>query len=200
MIEVLKAAGHDLVIVETPGIGQGDEFGAASQLEKIDMLDFADVVAINKFERRGAKDALRDVGRQLVRNRQAFGKGPAEMPVFGTSAAHFNDDGVTALYQELRDVLGFTAGALPNVTVRHSSEENHIIPPARVRYLSEITETVRSFHAQTEHLADAADRAQRLALVAGELGDDDRVNDLAALATARAGRSHETSSAGRRCS
>ncbi|NLC98336.1 MAG: methylmalonyl-CoA mutase [Actinomycetales bacterium] len=199
MIEVLKAAGHDLVIVETPGIGQGDagimshvdrslyvmtpEFGAASQLEKIDMLDFADVVAINKFERRGAKDALRDVGRQLVRNRQAFGKGPAEMPVFGTSAAHFNDDGVTALYQELRDVLGFTAGALPNVTVRHSSEENHIIPPARVRYLSEITETVRSFHAQTEHLADAADRAQRLALVAGELGDDDRVNDLAALAT-----------------
>ena len=117
VITVLKAAGFDLVIVETPGIGQGDaaivpfvdtslyvmtpEFGAASQLEKIDMLDFADVVAINKFERRGAEDALRDVGRQLVRNREAFGKRPEDMPVFGTSAATFNDDGVTALYQHL---------------------------------------------------------------------------------------------------
>ena len=117
----LKAAGFDLVIVETPGIGQGDaaivpfvdaslyvmtpEFGAASQLEKIDMLDFADTVAINKFERRGAKDALRDVGRQLVRNREAFGKKPEDMPVFGTSAATFNDDGVTALYQHLRGAL-----------------------------------------------------------------------------------------------
>ena len=121
VIDVVKAAGFDLVIVETPGIGQGDaaivpfvdvsmyvmtpEFGAASQLEKIDMLDFADVVAINKFERRGAEDALRDVGRQLVRNREAFGKRPDDMPVFGTSAATFNDDGVTALYQHLRGLL-----------------------------------------------------------------------------------------------
>ena len=119
VIALLKAAGFDLVVVETPGIGQGDagivpfvdtslyvmtpEFGAASQLEKIDMLDFADVVAINKFERRGAMDALRDVGRQLVRNREAFGKQPDDMPVFGTSAATFNDDGVTALYQHLRE-------------------------------------------------------------------------------------------------
>ncbi|MDX6324542.1 MAG: isobutyryl-CoA mutase, partial [Nocardioidaceae bacterium] len=109
VIEVLKGSGFDLVIIETPGIGQGDaaivpfvdttlyvmtpEFGAASQLEKIDMLDFADTVAINKFERRGAADAMRDVGRQLVRNREAFGKAPADMPVFGTSAATFNDDG-----------------------------------------------------------------------------------------------------------
>ena len=121
VIDVVKAAGFDLVIVETPGIGQGDaaivpfvdssmyvmtpEFGAASQLEKIDMLDFADTVAINKFERRGAKDALRDVGRQMVRNREAFGKKPEDMPIFGTSAATFNDDGVTALYQHLRDSL-----------------------------------------------------------------------------------------------
>ncbi|MBJ7359841.1 cobalamin-dependent protein, partial [Nocardioides sp.] len=111
VLAVLKAGGFDLVVVETPGIGQGDaaiipfadtslyvmtpEYGAASQLEKIDMLDFADVVAINKFERRGAEDALRDVGRQLVRNREAFGKQPDDMPVFGTSAATFNDDGVT---------------------------------------------------------------------------------------------------------
>ena len=102
------------------------EFGAASQLEKIDMLDFADVVAINKFERRGAEDALRDVGRQLVRNREAFGKQPEDMPVFGTSAATFNDDGVTALYQHLRGLLAehglpASAGRLPPVDVRHST-------------------------------------------------------------------------------
>ncbi|MGL4175421.1 MAG: cobalamin-dependent protein, partial [Dermatophilaceae bacterium] len=121
VLTILRAAAFDLVVVETPGIGQGDaaitsyadvnlyvmtpEFGAASQLEKIDMLDFADVVAINKFERRGAMDALRDVGRQLVRNREAFGMTPEDMPVFGTSAATFDDDGVTALYQELRNLL-----------------------------------------------------------------------------------------------
>ena len=126
-IAVLKAAGFDLVVVETPGIGQGDaeiipfvdralyvmtpEFGAASQLEKIDMLDFADAVAINKFERRGAEDALRDVGRQLVRNREAFGAAWQDMPVFGTSAATFDDDGVTALYHHLRDLLA--ADGLP---------------------------------------------------------------------------------------
>src|SRR6202035_6178235 len=111
IIAACQAAGYDLVILETPGIGQGDaavlehadvslyvmtpEFGAASQLEKIDMLDFADVVAINKFERRGAADALRDVSRQLIRNRSAFGAKPQDMPVFGTSAATFNDNGVT---------------------------------------------------------------------------------------------------------
>src|SRR5690606_21779877 len=134
-----KAAGFDLVVVETPGIGQGDagivdhvdhslyvmtpEFGAASQLEKIDMLDFADVVAINKFERRGAEDARRDVARQLVRNREAFGADPEDMPVYGTSAATFNDDGVTALYQHLRDIpagtgLSVSAGALPAADVK----------------------------------------------------------------------------------
>ena len=113
VIAACKAAGNDLVIVETPGIGQGDadiasyvdfsryvmtpEFGAASQLEKIDMLDLADAVAINKFERRGGEDARRDVARQMVRNREAFGTPWHEMPMFGTSAARFNDDGVTAL-------------------------------------------------------------------------------------------------------
>ncbi|WP_269306087.1 fused isobutyryl-CoA mutase/GTPase IcmF [Aeromicrobium sp. HA] len=188
VIAVLKAAGNDLVIVETPGIGQGDagilpyvdaslyvmtpEFGAASQLEKTDMLDFADVVAINKFERRGAKDALRDVGRQLVRNREAFGQQPSDMPVFGTSAAHFNDDGVTALYQELRSVLGIEPGVLPEVSVRHSSDEHHLVPPQRVRYLAEIAETVRDFHDETERWADAADRAQHLAAAAAELPDE----------------------------
>src|SRR6185369_17001220 len=136
-IAVLKAAGFDLIIVETPGIGQGDagivsfvdqslyvmtpEYGASSQLEKIDMLDFADVVAINKFERRGADDARRDVGRQLVRNREAFGQSWEDMPVFGTSAARFNDDGVTALYQHVRELLGQPAGVLPAVTVKAST-------------------------------------------------------------------------------
>ncbi len=190
VIDVVKAAGFDLVIVETPGIGQGDaaivpfadvsmyvmtpEFGAASQLEKIDMLDLADVVAINKFERRGAMDALRDVGRQLVRNREAFDKKPEDMPVYGTSAAHFNDDGVTALYQELSTRLaakglGLDEGALPRVAVRHSSDAGHIVPPARVRYLSEIAEAVRGYHATTETLAEAAVRVQRLDAVAAEL-------------------------------
>jgi methylmalonyl-CoA mutase len=114
MITACKAAGYDLIVVETPGIGQADsavtglgdlslyvmtaEFGAASQLEKIEMLDVADVVAINKFERRGSEDARRDVARQLLRNRGAFGSTWEDMPVFGTSAASFNDDGVTALY------------------------------------------------------------------------------------------------------
>ncbi len=189
-IDILKAAGFDLVIVETPGIGQGDagivpfvdtslyvmtpEFGAASQLEKIDMLDFADVVAINKFERRGAMDALRDVGRQLVRNREAFGKRPEDMPVFGTSAATFNDDGVTALYQHLLELLGghglqVSEGTLPRVDVRHSSTIRQVVPPTRVRYLSEITETIRGYHADTERWADAASRIQRLEAVDDEL-------------------------------
>jgi len=193
VIDVLKAAAYDLVIVETPGIGQGDaaivpfadtslyvmtpEFGAASQLEKIDMLDFADTVAINKFERRGAMDALRDVGRQLVRNREAFGKQPSDMPVFGTSAATFNDDGVTALYQHLRDrlaepgehSLAVTEGTLPRVDVRHSSGIRQVVPTERVRYLAEITDTVRSYHAQTDELAEAARRVQRLEFVRREL-------------------------------
>ncbi len=189
-ITACKAAGYDLVIVETPGIGQGDaaivpfadvslyvmtpEFGAASQLEKIDMLDFADVVAINKFERRGAQDALRDVGRQLVRNREAFGSRPQDMPVFGTSAATFNDDGVTALYQHLRGLLaerGLPAetGTLPAVAVRHSSGAAQIVPASRVRYLAEIAETVRGYHARTAELAEQARRVQRLAAVRDEL-------------------------------
>ncbi|GAA4872989.1 fused isobutyryl-CoA mutase/GTPase IcmF [Serinicoccus chungangensis] len=189
-IDVLKAAGFDLVVVETPGIGQGDagivpfvdtslyvmtpEFGAASQLEKIDMLDFADVVAINKFERRGAMDALRDVGRQLVRNREAFGARPEDMPVFGTSAATFNDDGVTALYQALRDLLAGQGldvgeGTLPAVDARYSSMIRQVVPPKRVRYLAEIADTLRGYHADTERYALAARRVERLEQTADEL-------------------------------
>jgi methylmalonyl-CoA mutase len=190
VIDVVKAAGFDLIIVETPGIGQGDaaimrfadtalyvmtpEFGAASQLEKLDMLDFADVVAINKFERRGAKDALRDVGRQLVRNREAFGRQPQDMPVFGTSAATFNDDGVTALYQHLRELLAaqglpVTEGILARVDVRHSSMIRAVVPAYRVRYLAEIVDTVRNYRRDTERVADAAARVQRLEIVGREM-------------------------------
>ncbi|MGK5556381.1 fused isobutyryl-CoA mutase/GTPase IcmF [Actinomadura kijaniata] len=192
VLEAVKAAGYDLVILETPGIGQGDaaivplvdvslyvmtpEFGAASQLEKIDMLDFADVVAINKFERRGAADALRDVARQLVRNREAFGQRPEDMPVFGTSAATFNDDGVTALYQHLTGLLAghglhLAEGALPRVDTRTSTGAAQIIPPSRVRYLSEIAETVRGYHAETERQIEAVRRVQRLAEVRAELSE-----------------------------
>jgi len=201
VLAVVKAAGYDLVVLETPGIGQGDaavvphvdaslyvmtpEFGAASQLEKIEMLDLADVVAINKFERRGAADALRDVGRQMVRNREAFGASPADMPVFGTSAATFNDDGVTALYQELARVLGthglaLDDGALPRVDVRHSTRFAQVVPAARVRYLAEIADAVRDYHAATERIADAARSAQAAADVARALPDDDAVATYAA--------------------
>ena len=190
MILACKAAGYDLVILETPGIGQGDaaivdhvdlsmyvmtpEFGAASQLEKIDMLDFADVVAINKFERRGAEDALRDVSRQLVRNREAFGSAPDDMPVFGTSAATFNDDGVTALYQYLAARLSefglpVQAGVLPRVDTRASTRFAQIIPPSRVRYLAEIAEGVRDYHAETARQLAAAQRVQRIDQVMAEL-------------------------------
>ncbi|MBZ5740479.1 fused isobutyryl-CoA mutase/GTPase IcmF [Nocardioides mangrovi] len=199
VVDVLKAAGFDLVVVETPGIGQGDaaivpfvdvsmyvmtpEFGAASQLEKIDMLDFADVVAINKFERRGAEDAMRDVGRQLVRNREAFGKQPTEMPVFGTSAATFNDDGVTALYQHLRGLLAeqglpLEDGTLDRVDVRHSTRIRQVIPGERVRYLSEISATVRDYHDRTDELALLARKAQQVEAVAAELPDNGDVTAL----------------------
>ncbi|MDN5892648.1 MAG: methylmalonyl-CoA mutase family protein [Nocardioides sp.] len=210
VIAILKAAGNDLVIVETPGIGQGDagvlpyvdssmyvmtpEFGAASQLEKIDMLDFADTIAINKFERRGAMDALRDVGRQLVRNREAFGTSPEDMPVYGTSAATFNDDGVTALYQHLLGSLGehglpIGEGVLPRVDVRHSSGIAQVVPTNRVRYLTEITETVRNYHAETEKLVAAACRVQRVEAVAEELPESQDVSEL--LGKARKDMPHE---------
>ncbi len=205
IIAACRAAGYDLVILETPGIGQGDasvvsladvpmyvmtpEFGAASQLEKIDMLDLADVVAINKFERRGGADALRDVSRQLVRNREAFGARPEDMPVFGTSAATFNDNGVTALYQHLGGLLKekglpLGEGVLPAATGRTSTDAAPVIPPARIGYLAEIAGTVRGYHEQTARQAEAARRLQRLTAVAAELEGDARrsVTDLAGQA------------------
>ncbi|MEV7550695.1 fused isobutyryl-CoA mutase/GTPase IcmF [Amycolatopsis sp. NPDC089917] len=193
-----KAAGFDLVIVETPGIGQGDagivdyvdqslyvmtpEFGAASQLEKIDMLDFADAVAINKFERRGAEDARRDVARQLVRNREAFSSSPEDMPVYGTSAAKFNDDGVTALYQHLRDTLaerGLTVspGVLPKVDGKVSTDASTIIPANRTRYLAEISDTVRGYHTKTEQQVAALRKREHLAVAKEALAAVDASTD-----------------------
>jgi isobutyryl-CoA mutase len=166
VLAAVKAAGFDLVIVETSGIGQGDaaivplvdvpvyvmtpEFGAASQLEKIDMLDFAEFVAINKFDRKGAADALRDVAKQVQRNREAFAKRPDEMPVFGTMASRFNDDGVTSLYQAIVPRLAalglkLSAGTLPKVQTRHSTHQVPIVPPARSRYLADIVDSVRAY-------------------------------------------------------
>jgi methylmalonyl-CoA mutase len=166
-IAACKAAGFDLVIVETPGIGQGDagivphvdvalyvmtpEYGAASQLEKIDMLDFADLVAINKFDRKGAEDALRDVRKQVQRNREAFGTAPEDMPVFGVIASRFADLGVSALYLELLKVFvakGFRLFpcSLAPVALKASLVGTAIVPPERQRYLSEIATTVRDYH------------------------------------------------------
>ena len=196
-IAACKAAGYDLVIVETPGIGQGDaaiapfvdvplyvmtpEFGAASQLEKINMLDFAEAVAVNKFERRGADDARRDVARQLVRNREAFGTPWEDMPVFGTSAARFDDDGVTALYQHLRSLLtsyGLTdePGVLPAVDTKVSTGLASALPAGRERYLADIADTVRAYHRATEEQAETVRLRQRLRTARHELeGDPDPV-------------------------
>ena len=194
VIAACKAAGFDLVIVETSGIGQGDaaivplvdvpmyvmtpEYGAASQLEKIDMLDFAEFVAINKFDRKGAMDALRDVAKQVQRNREAFGKKPEEMPVFGTQAAHFNDDGVTALYQALKVRLGelglpLKDGRLAPVHTRHSTSQTPIIPGTRTRYLAEIADTVRGYKRRVDAQARLAREVQQLRESARMLHEDD---------------------------
>jgi methylmalonyl-CoA mutase len=184
VVAACKAAGFDLVVVETSGIGQGDaaivplvdvpmyvmtpEFGAASQLEKIDMLDFAEFVAINKFDRKGAQDALRDVAKQVQRNKEAWGKRPEEMPVFGTMAARFNDDGVTALYQALKprlQELGLALkdeGRLPTAAVRHSTNQTPIVPSARTRYLAEISDTVRGYKKRAREQAKLAREVQQL--------------------------------------
>ncbi|TSE34341.1 fused isobutyryl-CoA mutase/GTPase IcmF [Tepidimonas charontis] len=187
VIAACKVAGFDLVIVETSGIGQGDaaivphvdvplyvmtpEFGAASQLEKIDMLDFAEFVAINKFDRKGALDALRDVAKQVQRNKEAWGQPLEAMPVFGTMAARFNDDGVTALYQALLPrlaalgltlPLGVEGGRLPRVHTRHSTHSVPIVPPARSRYLAEIAATVRGYKQRVQRNVRLAREAQQL--------------------------------------
>ncbi len=193
VLAACKCAGFDLILVETSGIGQGDaaivplvdlplyvmtpEFGAASQLEKIDMLDFAEFVAINKFDRRGAQDALRDVAKQVQRNREAWGKKPEDMPVFGTMASRFNDDGVTALYQALKVRLvqlglPLDEGRLSPVAVRHSTNQSPIVPASRVRYLAEIADTVHSYKKNALEQSRLARELQQLRASAAMLQTD----------------------------
>jgi methylmalonyl-CoA mutase len=163
-IDILKAAAFDLIILETSGIGQSDteivdhadmslyimtpEFGAASQLEKIDMLDFADVIAINKFDKRGAQDALRDVRKQYKRNHEMWDVDDKEIPVFGTIASQFNDPGTNALYKRIMEVLEKKTSAPFHSTfpfITGESEKIYIIPPHRIRYLSEIADNNRKY-------------------------------------------------------
>ncbi len=202
VLAACKVAGFDVIIVETSGIGQGaaaivplvdlamyvmtPEFGAASQLEKIDMLDFAEFVAINKFDRKGAADALRDVAKQVQRNREAFTAMPEQMPVFGTMASRFNDDGVTALYQALLPrlaALGLrtTPGTLPSVTTRHSTHQVPIVPAARTRYLADIADAVRGYKARVRAQAALAREIQQLRAAARMLGAEAESTAAAAV-------------------
>jgi methylmalonyl-CoA mutase len=191
VVEVVKQAGFDLVLVETAGIGQGDsaivdlcdvsiyvmtaEYGAPSQLEKIEMLDYADMVVVNKFSRQGSLDALRDVRRQLQRNKKLFETPVEDLPVFGTSAAHFNDAGVNALYGYLvhdldaRFSLGWNSG-YPADAPRVTDAGQYVIPARRERYLSEIADANRTYRDHAEEQSDVAadlDGLQRAVSVLG---------------------------------
>lgn len=176
-IEIVKAAGFDLIILETSGIGQSDteitdhsdlslyvmtpEYGAASQLEKIDMLDFADVIALNKFDKRGALDALRDVKKQYKRNHNLWDASDDSLPVFGTIASQFNDPGMNQLYKAIMDLLVEKTGTDLKSSFsssREMSEKIFIIPPKRTRYLSEISETIRDYNQRVEQQKQVAQK------------------------------------------
>ncbi len=176
-VEVLKAAEFDLIILETSGIGQSDteiiehsdaslyvmtpEFGAATQLEKIDMLDFADLVAINKFDKRGALDALRDVKKQYMRNNNLWDVHMDDMPVYGTIASQFNDPGMNSLYKAIMDKVVEKTGADLKSTfeiTKEMSEKIFVIPPARTRYLSEIAENNRAYDKKVDNQEKVAQK------------------------------------------
>ena len=187
-LDILKAAQFDLIVLETSGIGQSDteimdhsdvslyvmtpEFGAATQLEKIDMLDFADVVAINKFDKRGAQDALRDVRKQFKRNHDLWEAQDDELPVVGTIASQFNDPGTNELYRRMMNTLAEKTGADLTSTFaaeQGTSEKVFIIPPARTRYLSEIAETNRAYDRWVDKQADLAGRVQAVQTASTEV-------------------------------
>ena len=187
-LDILKAARFDLIVLETSGIGQSDteimdhsdvslyvmtpEFGAATQLEKIDMLDFADVVAINKFDKRGAQDALRDVRKQFKRNHDLWEAQDDELPVVGTIASQFNDPGTNELYRRMMNTLAEKTGAALTSTFaaeQGTSEKVFIIPPARTRYLSEIAETNRAYDRWVDKQADLAGRVQAVQTASKEV-------------------------------
>ncbi len=188
--DILQAANYDLIILETSGIGQSDteivdhsdvsmyvmtpEYGAATQLEKIDMLDFADVIALNKFDKRGALDALRDVKKQYQRNNGLWHDDPDTMPVFGTIASQFNDPGTNTLYRKIMDTIQERTGAkFPPASIFDDgeSEKIYIIPPSRIRYLSEISESNRNYDRWTMKQAKLASQAYALTTSAAILED-----------------------------
>jgi isobutyryl-CoA mutase len=188
-LSILKAAQYDLIVLETSGIGQSDteildhsdvslyvmtpEYGAATQLEKIDMLDFADLIALNKFDKRGALDALRDVKKQYQRNHQRWDDPIDEMPVFGTMASQFNDPGTNRLFAAIVDALrAKTANdqwQLAPEVVKEPGEKMFVIPPHRTRYLSEISEGIRTYNAWADHQAEVADALYSLHKADGEM-------------------------------
>jgi methylmalonyl-CoA mutase len=198
-LEILKAAEYDLIILETSGIGQSDteimdhsdvslyvmtpEFGAATQLEKIDMLDFADMVALNKFDKRGALDAIRDVRKQYMRNHNLWDAKAEDMPVFGTIASQFNDPGMNSLYKSLMDKVVEKTGANLDSQfeiTREMSEKIFVIPPARTRYLSEISENNRAYDKWVDDQVEVAQVLYGLqtsidSITNSELEDKDRL-------------------------
>ncbi len=193
-VNILKVAEYDLIILETSGIGQSDteivdhsdlsmyvmtpDYGAASQLEKIDMLDFADIVALNKFDKRGAIDGLRDVKKQYQRNHQLWEADVDTMPIFGTIASQFNDPGVNRLYVELIHKIKEKTGADLNTSFAldtDTSEMIHIIPPKRIRYLSEITETIRHYNEWVEKQAALAQKLYAIDTTKKTLTDSDKL-------------------------
>ena len=202
-INILKASGFDIIIAETAGIGQGSsrifdftdlsvyvmtsDYGAASQLEKIDMLDYADIVVVNKYDKEGSEDALRDVQKQVQRNRKTWDTPQEEMPVFGTIASKFNDDGVTALYDFLLQTIAEKTGIafkekLPKIKSRVSTSKTIFVPPERVRYLSEIADCVKGYHKQTKKQAAALRSVWHLnetvAALSGKIAESEKNNDL----------------------
>lgn len=208
-VEILKASAFDLIILETSGIGQSDteivdycdvslyvmtpEYGAATQLEKIDMLDFADVIAINKFDKRGAADALRDVRKQYKRNHNVFTKKEEDLPVFGTIASQFNDPGMNSLYKTVMDTLIEKTGADLHSSYHHSEEQSqkiYIIPPDRVRYLSETTETIRAYDSWADNQSEIAEKLYALHKVE-EMLDDKKDAAVKKVTQKRAGELEE---------
>ncbi|HFQ92619.1 MAG TPA: methylmalonyl-CoA mutase [Anaerolineae bacterium] len=199
VLNILKAAQFDLIILETSGIGQSDteivdfsdvslyvmtpEYGAATQLEKIDMLDYADLIALNKFDKRGAEDALRDVKKQYKRNHGLWQTADDDLPVYGTIASQFNDPGVNRLYRAVMETVAARAGAdlQPHLEAADEvSEKIYVIPPRRARYLSEIAEKIRQYNEWTEDQAKTANRLYGIrqaieTLRAGDWEDKDRL-------------------------
>ncbi|SIQ77188.1 methylmalonyl-CoA mutase [Maribacter ulvicola] len=194
-VDITKAAGFDLIILETSGIGQSDteitehsdvslyvmtpEYGAATQLEKIDMLDFADLIALNKFDKRGALDALRDVKKQYQRNHLLWNTPAEELPAYGTIASQFNDQGMNQLYRAVIDALVEKTGAeglkSSFESSREMSEKIYIIPPKRTRYLSEISDIIRDYNERTEHQKTVAQKLFSLNESAEILKDEEDV-------------------------